>query len=348
MISQQRGMAAHYSADRHFAAEPSDGRQQVNRPFYAIGVLLAFLALAMLAVGLSSRPRPLAPTGTGPSAAGSGMQAPGMQAPGMQAPRHQPGPTAYVLFVPDAPVVEAVSQVAVCRAAVCQAVAARQPTYEQPTYEQGCGWDRETGMVYLPVREPATGLRSVRVEMARDPSQWTGPDDALRTGYDPDYDRAMDAALAPRRPATVLIDESADDDELVRRFQSLLPPSAASSAPLSRQWEQQLRTIYLGAANRLERLLNRGQATANHERGPTWSDYMAWIESQQATVAGLNTRVSASPFWGQPKDQVLQIAVSALNRVAEMLHAAVLRLMDGAAERLAQRTSVSAAVVSPK
>ena len=320
----------------------------MNRPFYAIGVLLAFLALAMLAVGLSSRPRPLSPTGTGPSAAGSGMQAPGMQAPGMQAPgmqapRHQPGPTAYVLFVPDAPVAEAVSQVAVSQPAVSQAVAPLQPTYEQ-----GCGWDRETGMVYLPVREPAAGLFGVRVELARDPSQWTGPDDDLRTGYDPDYDRAMDPAVAQEPPATVLIDESADD-ELVRRFQSLLPPSAASTAPVSRrQWEQQVRTIYLGAANRLERLLNRGQATASPQRGPTWSDYRAWIESQQATVAGLNTSVSAGAFWGQPKDQVLQIAVSALNRVAEMLHAAVLRLMDGAAERLAQRTSVSAVTVSPK
>ena len=316
----------------------------MNRPFYAIGVLLAFLALAMLAVGLSSRPRPLAPTGTGPSAAGSGMHTPGMQAPGKQAPRHQPGPTAYVLFVPDAPVVEAVSQVAVCQAAVRHTVA-----LEQPTYEQGCGWDRETGMVYLPVREAAMGLRSVRVEMARDPSHWSGPSNDLRTGYDADYDRAMDPTLAPMRPATVLIDESAGgDDELVQGFQSLLPPSASTAPARRRNWEQQLRTIYLGAANRLERLIDRGQATASHQRGPTWSDYMAWIESQQASVAGLNTRVSASPFWGRPKDQVLQIAVSALNRVAEMLHAAVLRLIDASAERLAQRTGVPGATRSPK
>jgi hypothetical protein len=75
---------------------------------------------------------------------------------------------------------------------------------------------------------------------------------------------------------------------------------------------------------------------------------MAWIESQQASVAELNTAARTGAIWGPPKDRVLQIAVSALNRVAEMLHAAVLRLMDGAAERLAQRTSVPAAAGSPK
>jgi hypothetical protein len=316
-------MTAHHFPDHHSAAEPSDGRQQVNRPFYAIGVLLAFLALAMLAVGLSSRPRPLAPQGTGPSAAGSGTQT----------PRHQPGPTAYVLIVPDAPV-ETTNTTAVL---------------EQPTYEQGCGWDRGTGLVYVPTPEPAIELRGIRVEIARDPSQWADPRGELTTGYDSDYDRAMNPAPVPQTAPIVSGFDDSGDDDLVRRFQSFLPRSAASTAPVGRRhWEYQIRTIYLGVTNRLGRFMNPTVASDSLQPGPSWSDYEAWIESQQAAVAGLNTPVRASAVWGQPKDQVLQIAVSALNRVAEMLHAAVLRLMDQATERLAQRTSEPAVTVSPK
>ena len=95
---------------------------------------MAFLALAMLAIGLSSRP-----ARERPSAGGSGIET----------PRQQPGVTMFVLVLPDSDSEEltvfAEEQVA-CNAG-CGVAA------QSPTYEQGCGLDRTTGEVHSDISQ---------------------------------------------------------------------------------------------------------------------------------------------------------------------------------------------------
>jgi len=90
-------------------------------------------------------------------------------------------------------------------------------------------------------------------------------------------------------------------------------------------------------------------ANANNQPRPTWAEYEAWIGSKQWTVAGLHTRAGERvAFWSPPKDELLQIAVAGLNRVAELLHEAVARLLGETAERIAERTDPAAPATAPK
>jgi len=345
----------------------------VNRPFYAFGVLMAFLALAMLAIGLSSRPA------SKPSSAGGS---------GSELPRRQPGVTMFVLVLPDAETAEMLSlptdEDQVVRQGSCGLAT------QHPSYAQGCGLDRATGNVYFaPNRSPIssaadvtvaqTGLRPATIEQA-------GPvilDDVVRnslaTGYDAAYDRAMAAETVGQRDDLSLAPAMSDptaleqDDPLLVVFNSLSRRETTQIEQKSylaqlrqRRWDYEVRAILNGAQNRVWRLFiaagvadewqHAAEQTglvaatqANHLPGPTWAEYMAWIGSKQWTVAWRDTQNGRSvPFWNLLNDELLQIAVAGLNRVAELLHETLVQLLDEAAERIAGRADRAAAGLAPK
>jgi hypothetical protein len=345
----------------------------VNRPFYAFGLLMAFLALAMLAIGLSSRP-----SGERPSAGGSRIEIPGPQ----------PGVTTFVLVLPDAAdedLLDLPAEQVACQEE-CGFAAA------PPSYEQGCGLDRATGEVHFaPARSPfspdasfaleAIGLRPATIEPA-DPMRLDDEDrDQLTTGYDAAYDEAMSAvipALNPSAdtaigPAMPDADQFAMDEPDLLIFESLCGSKTAQAGQKSylarfrqRRWDYEAKAIASGAVNRVWQLfiaagvadewMQAAQQTglvnganANKQLRPTWAEYEAWIGSKQWTVAGQDTRVGDRvAFWSPPKDELLQIAVAGLNRVAELLHEALARFMGQTAERIAERTDPAAPAIAPK
>ena len=124
----------------------------MNRPFYAIGVLLAALAAAMLLVSATSKPRALQPAAAGPSGKGD----------------WQPGPARGSNFVIVLAAADGVSEES------AEPIA----TLETPTYELGCGLDRATGEVYPLLKPDAAAV--VEAESA-----------AGLTHYDPAYDAAV-------------------------------------------------------------------------------------------------------------------------------------------------------------
>jgi hypothetical protein len=345
----------------------------VNRPFYAFGVLMAFLALAMLAIGLSSRP-----AGKSPSAGGSGSEL----------PRRQPGVTLFVLVLPDAETADILGlptdEDLVVGLGGCGM------TTQHPSYAQGCGLERATGNVYFaPTRSPIssaaddavaqTGLRTATIEPAGPVNLDDVVRNSLATGYDAAYDRAMTAEPVGQRDELSLAPAMSDptaleqDDPLLVVFNSLSRRETTESEQKShlarlrqRRWDYEARAILSGAQNRVWRLFIAagvadewrhaaqqtgliGATQANHQPGPTWAEYMAWIGSKQWTVAGRDTQNGRSvPFWNLPSDELLQIAVAGLNRVAELLHKALVQLLDEAAERIAGRTDRAAAGSAPK
>ena len=345
----------------------------MNRPFYAFGLLMAFLALAMLAIGLSSRP-----SGERPSASGSGIET----------PRRQPGVTTFVLVLPDATVgdlLDLPAEPMACQDACGIAIL-------PPSYEQGCGLDRATGEVYFaPTRLPlspratfalgAIGLRPATIEPA-DPVQL---DDEvqyqLTTGYDAAYDEAMSAVVpalnssagTANAPEVRELDTLELDDPDLLIFESLSRSKTAQAERKSyfarfcqRRWDYEAKAIVSGAVNRVWQLFTTAGvadewmqaaqqtglvngANANSQPRPTWAEYEAWIGSKQWTVAGQDTRAGDRvAFWSPPKDELLQIAVAGLNRVAELLHEALARLLGETAARIAERIDAAAPAIAPK
>ena len=345
----------------------------MNRPFYAFGVLMAFLALAMLAIGLSSRP-----AAERSSAGGSGSEL----------PRRQPGVTMFVMVLPDADIdkllVLPADDEQVARQGGCGF------STQRPNYAQGCGFDGASGDVYFtPARSPMSsaadgsivqgGLRPTTIEPAV-----PVPLDNLRqhlpaTGYDAAYDQAMSADPADQQatvslaPAIFEQIEIELDDPLLVVFNSLSRRETTQAEQKSylarlcqRRWDYEARAILAGAQNRIWQLFNTvgvadewldaaeqtglGQAAgANAGPGPTWAEYVAWIGSKQWTVAGRDTQNGTSvPFWSRPKGELLQIAIAGLNHVAELIHEALVQILDQAAERIAERPGQPAASSVPK
>jgi hypothetical protein len=345
----------------------------VNRPFYAFGLLMAFLALAMLAIGLSSRP-----SGERPSASGSGIETPG----------RQPGVTTFVLVLPDAAgedLLDLPAELVACQEGCGYAAA-------PPSYEQGCGLDRATGEVYFaPARSPLSpgatftlgsiGLRPATIQPAEPVPLDDEDRDQLTTGYDEAYDQAMSAVIPALNlsvgtsivPAMSETDPLASVDPDMLIFESLCRSKTAQVGQKSylarygqRRWDYEAKAIASGVVNRVWQLfiaagvadewMRAAQQTglvnganANNQPRPTWAEYEAWIGSRQWTVAGQDTRAGDRVvFWSHPKDELLQIAVAGLNRVAELLHEALARFMGQAAERIAERTDPAAPAIAPK
>jgi hypothetical protein len=339
----------------------------VNRPFYAFGVLIAFLALAMLAIGLSSRP-----SAKQPSAAGSGS--------GL--PRRQPGVTLYVMVMPDEDDSETrfyleeflknepqeenreAGAVACGRAARaagyspgCEFAGAAGDVFEDP------GLWRSSA--HAEAIERAAGLACVTIEPAMPPRIDDFDRSNLATGYDAAYDRAMSqgADTWKHAAATVEIEESSepDADPLMLVFESLvrsdlpqLERKSNQARVSGRRWDYEAQAIGLGAQNRLWQWLELARiddewlaaaeqtglverAKPSSQSGLTWAEYTAWISSKQWTVAGRDSQKRANvAFWGEPRGQLLQIAVAGLNRVAELLHELVAPWLNQAAERIAR------------
>ena len=345
----------------------------MNRPFYAFGLLMAFLALAMLAIGLSSRP-----AGEPSSAGGSGSEL----------PRRQPGVTMFVMVLPSAVREDLLALPSDDDQVVCQGGCGF--VTEQPRYAHGCGLERTTGDVYFaPTRSPMssareasiaqTGLRPAIIEAADFVLLDDAPRDSLRTGYDAAYDRAMAAEPIGQSDAASLAPAVSDrmeieqDDPLLVVFNSLSRRETTQIEQKSylarlgqRRWDFEVRAILNGAQNRVWQLFNiAGVADewlhaaeqtglvdaepANTRPGPTWAEYVAWIGSRQWTVAGRDTQIgSGVSFWNQPKGQLLQIAIARLNRVSELLHEALVQLLGQAAERIAGRPDRPTAGSVPK
>jgi hypothetical protein len=334
----------------------------VNRPFYAFGVLIAFLTLAMLAIGLSSRP-----AGQQPSAGGSGS--------GL--PRRQPGVTMFVVRLPEEELdislgMElALNDDAVASAAICGLGG------QQPRHWLGSASSAASGDVFVKPTlwrsawaseqesNAAEGLQFVSIQMA-DLAQSDTNETPLVTGYDAAFDRAMAESVSAFLPTTRAVEYASDaadpDDaeELVRLFDSLVRSESRQGEQKSklsllarRRWDYETQAIVLGGLNSFGRVfadsdwdndwraaaarigLHGTNATDPH--GPAWSDYTAWIGSKQGTVAlqGVQIRTTAAN-WSRPRDLLLQIAVAGLNRVAELLHQMAGAWLDQAGERTAR------------
>ena len=351
----------------------------MNRPFYAFGVLIAFLALAMLAIGLSSRP-----SGKQPSAAGSGS--------GL--PRRQPGVTLYVMVLPDEGDFDSrfrIEELLDANEEAGAAVACGRSAGAK-SYAPGHEFDGVAGDVYedpglwrssshADAIKPVAGLAGVTIEPAMPPRIDDFDRSNLATGYDAAYDRAMSDDPAPGKQAAATSETSSeieesiepDADPLLLVFDSLvrseMPQIERKSSQArwrGRRWDYEAQAIVLGAQNRVWKWLELAriddewlrtveqtglvdQAKPINQRGLTWAEYTAWISSKQWTVAGRDSQKRASvAFWGEPRGQLLQIAVAGLNRVAELLHELVAQLLNQAAERIARLAERPQATASPK
>jgi hypothetical protein len=202
---------------------------------------------------------------------------------------------------------------------------------------------------------------------------------ALATGYDAAYDQAMRAELGspwqvksassavPSESPSMQLQELDADDSMVLIFDSLVRSKTTQHGPKSylgklqaRRWDYEAKAVVIGAQNRLWQLLVfagaadewakaavetglMNGARVNTLPGPTWAEYMAWIGSKQWTVARRDrSNTNSVAIWSQPSDQLLQIAVAGLNRVAELLHELIGQWVDRAADRLAERAGRAA------
>ena len=348
----------------------------MNRPFYAFGVLIAFLTLAMLAIGLSSRPSVKQPSAGG---SGSGL------------PNRRPGVTLYVMVLEDEMKLE-LPGLTECETAnepvACGMAAKRAGFAAGRDYATGHGLERAAGDVFqdpglwrseslAEATKPVSGLSGVTIESVALLRIYEFDQSTLATGYDAAYDRAMAGDLQPFQQSASISEREdsteSDADPMLLLFESLarskMPHNERKTNPArwaGRRWDYEAQAIFLGAQNRLWKCLELARlddewlataeqtglvdrAKTSNQRGPTWAEYSAWIGSKQWTVAGRDSQNRASiAFWGQPKGELLQIAVAGLNRVAELLHDLVAQWLEQAAERTAQRASNSMAPVSPK
>jgi hypothetical protein len=248
----------------------------VNRPYYAFGVLLAFLTLAMLAVGLSSRP---ASRHKQPSAGGGSR---------LETPRRGPGGPVFVLVVPEQPLLLAIP-----------ALDADQPTTgaicgltsdSGRADEHFGGWADQTAIASadVSVAPRAFGLASrapwstvignlspAEIRVATD-SAWAEPPilqhpaplDYL-SHYDPVYDAAMTTSGHATQAVRPAVPGGDDQVELVGLFATFVAPTelprlanlprlAKSStarddepAPQrTRRWDYEANSIFRGAALR--------------------------------------------------------------------------------------------------
>ncbi len=314
----------------------------MNRPFYAFGVLLAFLALAMLAVGLSSRPQ------RQPVTAGGASQ--------LKSPRRSLGGVAYLLVVP-----ASASDCADDAAADVESNAAADELADcTPTYAVGCGLDRSTGRVYMATCDPSqTHLHSAIVGLVERPLdlalEIAGPLDC-RAHYDLAYD-AIVYGPANQNPTPTRGSEATDPT--LTLFNSLLgesfPDTRAQGRGLPRRttsarrkWQYQIQALARGIGNQLWLSANRMGLSDEWQRaaawaspavafdestwnGPSWTDYEAWIASLQPTVAELHTPAGdKTDIPGLRWRQVLQIAVAWLNHAAKTLGAVADQLAESA------------------
>jgi hypothetical protein len=181
------------------------------------------------------------------------------------------------------------------------------------------------------------------------------------SGYDSAYDLAMNDLPSSGAAVPIGCDDQqpGEIDEMLVVFESLLRSEMpqierkSNPRPISRRrWDYEGRALVMGAQNHLwraiesARLDDEWQAAARQTGwiweaepstpGPTWAEYVAWIASKQWTVAKRDSQYrTLGAIWSAPSDQVLQIAVSGLNHVAELLHELVSTWLNQAGTRVA-------------
>jgi hypothetical protein len=248
----------------------------VNRPYYAFGVLLAFLTLAMLAVGLSSRP---ASRDKQPNAGGGSR---------LESPRRGPGGPVFVLVVPQQPMLLAIPQLGSDERADRAICGLARDT--GPADEPFRGWADHTAIAAadISVAPPAFGLTSrapwstvignlspaeIRVAsdraLAQQPTrQRPAPLDYL-SHYDPVYDAAMTATPLWANTPFAAVPSDDRQSEVVALFGTFVPPAALprladrprlakstaakGDEPASRRtrrWDYEANAIFRGAAQR--------------------------------------------------------------------------------------------------
>jgi hypothetical protein len=254
----------------------------VNRPFYAIGVLLAAMAAAMLLVS-GTGPRPVArPAKLAPRRVPADQSVPTLRAGRGEV---------FVLILPAEP----------------------EPTEPQYTYSSGCGWDRTTGEIYaepLIVRLPPVPVHTVTDLPRIRPIMLD-----FRSNYDAAYDAAVYGKIGvPLRGSadaspgelwdTEVLDELDPALHLLRDVMKQLP--AGPKRPK-------------GPRNRLA---NAKTQPPSQPQAPTWQDYEEWFDSLHnvAEQDGPAGELPDDP--AHLGRQALQYAARALHHVAELLRAA--------------------------
>lgn len=312
----------------------------MNRPFYAIGVLLAFLAVAMMAVGLSSRPT------RQPASAQSGS--------GITKPRRGPGSVVFLLAIPD----EVAEDVGGDLLAAESEAPEIDVAAEQPSYAHGCGLDRTTGVVYDGQCAGRMTLKPALVEVADQAEilESFGRMDCY-SHCDPAYDAAVygEASLHQNSDqygnSSTSVGSVSDEDPTLTLFRSFLGEqfearvvARPQTKAASRNWRYELNAWTAGAANQAQKTAERlgladecerwgallGMASQQAEAVaslPSWGDYQDWSESEQAGVAGQDTPAGGkAAILSHPAQKLLQIAVASLNHAAKTLAAAAEQL----------------------
>jgi hypothetical protein len=334
------------AAGRPIYPQGNRRRQDVNRPLYAFAALAGMLVMAMVAVGLASRPVSQ-PSGTAP----------------VELARSGVGSGAYLLVLQDPDFADADAAEPTC----CRDLG----PCDLPAYAAGCGLDRTTGMVYpVSTMFPKVDLQTIVVRVAERPAVEAAADatDCL-SHYDPAYDAAVYGTTPDRRRPVGGKIEAADPILLL--FNSLLetrsqpaaalPPNSAAS-----RWQYQLRAMAAGLGNHLRsaalelglddewqsiRGWLRLPGSRRHavSSNPSWADYEAWIASLQPRVAPWSTPAGGADGSGAlSRRELLQFAVAGLNHAAKTLSGLADLLESAAGGEPSQQLGVRGTQLQPR
>jgi hypothetical protein len=273
----------------------------VNRPFYAVGMLLAVLGAALVAVqATSQRPVPQ------PAASSSAEAAP----PESESDRGAARATRGGVFV-----------------FVLSAGEPSEVLAHWPSYEDGCGLDRSTGEIY-PL--PDSSGTVAEAPLTTDDETADG-----RTHYDPAYDAAVFGLAAVRRDRRLpTIDPGA---ELLDQ----LDPAKRLKRDLIRGQAIPPRRPKVRRDRLAEAFQPAQPVKAPIAQAPTWEDYEEWIASTQGVVELHGSVANSTDPPMPSGRWVRQIAAQALSQLADLLQSTASELERSAAEELAKRRSSS-------
>jgi hypothetical protein len=282
---------------------------EVNRPFYAIGVLLAALGAAMVLVQTTSQ-RPVAQPKAG---SGTNLTLPAgktlLDQPAVALGFRQVARGGVFVFV----------------------LPENEPILESSAWQDGCGLDRTTGEIYPLVsrdlgRNLAGSVTTPRVHTVEEFLAAEEPENADGlTQYDLDYDTAVyGLATAMRVRQLRQVDPEAELLEDLDPALQLLRDLLKNRPQLPQR-----------PKIRRSRLASSAPAIPDQPQAPTWQDYEDWIASRQDVAEGDGPIGGATGNSPQAGRRVAQFAADALHRVAELLQAAASELERVAAPEIA-------------
>jgi hypothetical protein len=254
----------------------------VNRPFYAIGVLLAALGAAMWLVSAPG-PRPVA-------------------RPAKVTPRRLPAE-------------KSVPALRAGRGEMFVLILAAEPAQPEPqyAYSSGCGWDRATGEIYaepLIVRLPPVPVHTV-TDLPR--TRPAGPD------YRSHHDAAYDAAVYS--PTPLPLRGSANVSSILP-WEAAVLEDLDPALHLLRDVLKQLPPGPKRPKTPRNRLASSTTEPQRRTQAPTWRDYEEWFDSRHSVAEQDGPPADLPTDPAQVSRQALQYAAKALHHVAELLRAA--------------------------